>query len=500
MVNQVYHGVDRGRQYFGFVDGLRALAMLGVVGYELVRFLPPAALSPVLLRAALTSANALALFFVISGFVLAYPALNQLHHKRRVDFDPAAYALKRAARIFPTYLVVLALIVLVPLTAGFYGVHALAGTVPPLDRLLQQAVFAGDGLGNDGMWTLAVTARWYVLFPFLLVLWTRSPAVFVGLALLAAGIDALTAAHGWALGAVVPFMLGIIAADMLVHEYPAVRYAFPVALGAGAAAFALDPFLAALPGPAGSPVPFPQNPLWALAFAALTLCAGRAPLLEQALELAPVRLLGKISFAVSLTVVPAAAFASRQLAGSPAAAIGLNAFALTLVCGFVLWQTVDHWFADHTLRASAGRALGSYLDRYGGRSPGNRVRLLADGEPPKPVTRSSLVTMQRRPEMSSALLERAAESPGPIVTMRTGSQADLAAEIHEARRRLAEHAATYFSPEAGSRHAAAVAEHAGAGAIRLDRGTANNAEEADPLAAALGQGVKISVRSRKKPK
>ncbi|MGP6156514.1 MAG: acyltransferase family protein [Vulcanimicrobiaceae bacterium] len=500
MVNHARHGLDRDRQYLGFADGLRALAMLGVVGYELVRVLPRGGLHPAILRAAQSSSNAVALFYVISGLVLAYPLLNQLHHKRRADFDPAVYALKRVARIFPAYLAVLALLVLVPLTAGFYGIHAVAGPVPPLDQVLRQAIFAGNSLGNDGMWTLAVTMRWYVLFPLLIVLWTRAPAAFVGIALLAGSTDALLpVAHGWALGAAVPFMLGIVAAEALVKDDKAFRFALPAALVAGAAAFALDPFLATLPGPAGAPVPFPANPFWAIAFAALAVAAGRIPYLEQILELAPLRLLGQISFAVSLTVVPAIAFAVRQLATSPASSIALNAFALSMVCGFALWQLVDRWFADYKFRGRLGRALGTYLDRYGGRSLSNRVRLLAEGEPPKAPTRNTTI-VKMHAQTSSALMERVGESRGPIVTMRTGSQADLAAEIIETRRRLAEHAAAYFAEEVAARRNGMTASELVSGPVRLERGQPDTAAEADPLAAALGHGVKISVRSRKKPK
>jgi peptidoglycan/LPS O-acetylase OafA/YrhL len=512
MVNLTPHGLDRDRQYFGFVDGLRALAMLALAGYELVRLLPQAGLRPELLRASQSGANALALFFVISGFVLAHPALNQLRHKRRFDLDPTVYAFKRAARVLPTYLTVLALLVLVPLASRYYGVNALAGPVPPLESLLRQAVFAGDGLGNDGMWTLGVTVRLYLLFPLLLVLWTRSRLAFVGLALLAAGADALTPAHGWALGALVPFMLGIVAADALVSEHWLGKFAFVFAVAAAITGFVVDPFLALLPGPAGAPVPFPENPFWAIAFAALVLCAGRARLFEQALEFAPLRLLGKMSYAISLTVVPAVTFTVRQLATSPAPSIALSGFASTLVCGFALWQIVDRWFADPKPRSRAGRALGSFLDR-GGRSPRKRVHVLADGDPPKPITRSTVVSLRQLPEGPKALLECTADEGAPLVTMRSGLQSDLAAEILEVRHRLAEHAATRFADEVAARQpreqlgspvarierepAGAAAEPAAAAAIER---AATASEAADPLAAALGHGVKILVLSRNKPK
>jgi peptidoglycan/LPS O-acetylase OafA/YrhL len=498
MGNQA-RGLDRDRQYFGFADGLRALAMLAVVGYEIVRILPPAGVRPEFLRAGQSGANAVSLFFVISGFVLAYPLLSQLYHRGRADLDPAVYALKRILRIFPAYLVVLALLVLVPLAGQFYGIQAVAGNAPGLDRVLAQAIFAGNGLGNDGVWTLAVTARWYVLFPLLIVLWTRAPAAFVGIALIAASTDALLpVAHAWAIGAFFPFMLGIVAAEALVREHRLGRYALLLALAAGAAGFALDPFLATLPGPSGAPVPFPENPFWALAFAALVLGVGSVPLLEQAVEIPPARFLGKIAYAVSLTAVPVVAFAARQLASSRPASVALNGFALTMLCGFGLWQVVDRWFADPKLLSKAGRQLGSYLDLYGGRSPNNRVRLLAEGASSSRASRDSVGTMSRPSEIPGALMERAVERQSAIVTMRTGSHSDLAAEIHETRRRLAEHAASYFTSEGTARLGGSKPDHSEA--IRLERVSAEDAEEADPLAAALGRGVKISVRSRKKPK
>jgi hypothetical protein len=205
-----------------------------------------------------------------------------------------------------------------------------------------------------------------------------------------------------------------------------------------------------------------------------------------------------MSFAISLTAVPAVAFAVRQLATSPAPRVALSSFALTMVCGFALWQSVDRWFADPKLHARAARRLGSYLDRHAGRWPRHRVRLLAAGEPAEPVTRNAAVTLRQPRKTPNVLLERVAEERGPVVTMRTGFQADLAAEILETRRRLTEHAATYFAQESARR--ATSCEPAAAGAERLEHRPAETAEEADPLAAALGRGVKISVRSRKKPK
>ncbi len=153
-----------------FLDGLRALAVLGVIGFHLE------------LRDVLPGGYAgVDVFFTISGFLITYLLLTELDRTGRVD--RRAFYLRRALRLLPAlwamFLVVTAAIVL------FRELH---GWAYQLVRVIPWTVIyatnwpialhfdEGNGVTFGFFahtWSLAVEEQFYLVWPFLLVALVR---------------------------------------------------------------------------------------------------------------------------------------------------------------------------------------------------------------------------------------------------------------------------------------------------------------------------------------
>lgn len=112
------------------------------------------------------------LFFVLSGFSLAQPLLARLRRALPEDSEPLAFAAwgrsfvaRRAARLYPAYLVALALVVLVvpalrekPSFAASLGVHLV---------MLQGYVMPGGLAIIGAAWSLTTEVSFYAAWPLL---------------------------------------------------------------------------------------------------------------------------------------------------------------------------------------------------------------------------------------------------------------------------------------------------------------------------------------------
>jgi peptidoglycan/LPS O-acetylase OafA/YrhL len=433
------------RERFGDADGLRAIAILAVVLYETFRATAPQPLliHPFLARLAADASQGLTLFFVLSGFTLAYPALAVMRQDGRSYLDVGRYAIKRLLRIYPAYLALLGLTLVLPTLATRYGVGGLATPVGPLslETFVRNALFAGDGLGNDGFRSLAVVARWYLLFPLLLLLWVRGPWIFAALAALATVLDATTVAHGWSIGALLPLMLGIVAADIRSQHHRFERFALLLALGGAAAALVLEPFLRLLPGPQLAPEALRIDPVWAISLFGLVAGAGAFRIVERILSITVLRLVGAASFAISLVVGPVAAFVARHSSSAfgPVASAA-NAAALAVLFGYVFWQVLDRWFADGPLRRDVAEVIGPWIDRLLALIRADRVVL---GPPPAPSEPD--VPDERLAEGFYAPPPRALPADLAVVSKKSGTAEELAAEILETKKRLSERSTMIFT-------------------------------------------------------
>ena len=182
------------------VDGLRAVACLAVVAFHCFLYggqilWPHLSLG----RRDLTLAGFLAygylgveLFFVLSGFCLAYPILR--HPERPHDWK--RYFYNRARRIYPAYWGALLLLSALAVLIAHAHVAALLESrilvLPPLRRFCLSLVNPETDL-NGSFWTLKIELRWYLLLPLLLVLHRRTKSVgLMGLAAVVSVAYALT--------------------------------------------------------------------------------------------------------------------------------------------------------------------------------------------------------------------------------------------------------------------------------------------------------------------
>jgi len=417
------------RARFAELDGLRALAALAFVIYETIRLAPPLGLSAAAARAAADASQSLTLFLALSGFALAYPPLAAMREDGCAYLDVGRFAVKRALRVYPAYLVTLALAFVLPSLAVRYGLPALAHHRVPHDAgaFVRNAFFAGDGLGNDAFVALGLFARCYAVFPLALLLWSRSTRAFGAVVGIAAVAGQFGPGHAWGLGAFVPFGLGIVAADLRAQNHRFVRLALPFAFVAAAAAVLVEPHLETLPG---ASVGFRIDPLWAAALAALVAgAAGRRPL-EAVLAAPFLGFFGVASFAIALVTVPVVSFVLRQLtpsAGAGGAAV--NAAVVAIVAGCVLWQLIDRWFSDASLRRAAAEPAGNVLDALLRPFHADRVYIGTPPAAPEPLVAAS-ARDRATPETPSG-------TDLASLSQRTGSAQELAAEINETKRRLA---------------------------------------------------------------
>jgi peptidoglycan/LPS O-acetylase OafA/YrhL len=445
VVREAIPSSDVVRVHFSEIDGLRALAIVAAVVYEATRLASPSgAWPPVLARVFADASQGLPLFFLLSGFVLAYPPLATLRQDGRTYLDVGRYLVKRILRIYPAYIVVLALAFVVPPLALQYGLPALANGSAGLtsDVFVRNLFFAGDGLANDGFRALALEARWYLLFPLALLLWSRWPRIFFGVAALAASGDLLlSGAHAWGLGALVPFMLGIVAADIRAGHHRFERFAFVLAGLAVVAAVVLERFVLAMPGPAGAAGALRVDPLWSIALFGLLVGAGHSSLVERVLSLRAFRFVGAASFGIALVVMPVSSFVVRQIASSfGAAGTAVNAIIFSLLAGVVIWQLADRWFGEGPLRREVANRVGPWLDavlrlvRIDRVTLGPPLVLSHEGDEEETVDHG----LYAPPPRSAA---------GDLATVstRSGSPEELAAEILETKKRLSDRSSAIFA-------------------------------------------------------
>ncbi len=444
-VREAVPSSDTVRERFAVIDGLRAFAIVAVLVYEAFALVPAIAGGRLPLARALGDASqGFTLFLLLSGFTLAYPAIVALDENGRAYLDIARFAIKRVLRIYPAYLLALLLAIAIPPIALRYGLPALGGPWhrADLEIFIRNAVFAGDGLGNAGFAALAIIARLYVLFPLLLLLWSRSGRIFAAVLALSAVLDTTTGLHGLGIGALVPFMLGIIAAHVRAQNLPSYRFGIPLALVAGTAAIAWGPWLAHLAA-MHAPGALRVDPLWALSLFGLLVAVTAIEPLERICSFPPLRLLGAASFGISLVVVPVSGFAVRQLlhAIGPYGAAA-NAVGASVVAGFVLWKLADRSFADGALRRDTADIIGPKCSALLALVRADRVVL---GTP------SVAVTPEIEPEATPFESAFYAPLPRPdatglaVVSQRSGSPDDLAAEILAMKKRLQDRSAALFA-------------------------------------------------------
>jgi exopolysaccharide production protein ExoZ len=201
-----------GQRRVEWVDALRAAAALGVAWFHLYTDQAPVIpLPPIFTHFALMGRWGVDLFFVISGFVLAYTLIP------RTDLvgpkDVGLYFLRRSARLDPTLWVVIVLFVLAqpllaprPFAPGFFWDRTIASFFYFLPLGKPNYVPTG--------WTLAIEVQFYLIFASLMVVLNALAKRGMDRGWLALGVVSAMAVVG------APQYLGLVKAPIGFWIYP----------------------------------------------------------------------------------------------------------------------------------------------------------------------------------------------------------------------------------------------------------------------------------------
>jgi peptidoglycan/LPS O-acetylase OafA/YrhL len=347
-----------------YIDGLRAVAVLAVVLFHATKYVPnltgDADSAPLraLTHVLQLGYHGVDLFFVLSGYCLAYPTIARFRHGGEIKFNLPHYFARRFVRILPPYEIALALFVAV------LGVCALLGRPAPPDMLphlnvnsvLHDAFLLDRNTVhvNQSFWTLALEFRWYFIFPFALALWLRSPRAFLFAIGACVFADLTTYAASDDLAYLPAFLLGIVAVDLELRQPAWVRYAPAVFVAALIAA-------SVVPVPAGITVSF----FWQLALFAFVVSAGRIGWLRAALSFPALFEIGVASYSIYLIHQPLVAVVAGPIAGvftNPWVAV-LATSAVGVFGGWLFWLIVERALTAPVMKARLEGALAPHLYR-----------------------------------------------------------------------------------------------------------------------------------------
>jgi peptidoglycan/LPS O-acetylase OafA/YrhL len=332
-----------------YIDGLRAVAVLLVVlDHAMQHGLGRASggqLEAALRRILAEGSHGVDLFFVLSGFCLAHPTLSALRRDGGASLDACKYFAKRIVRIVPPYYAAIA--VILALTGpGIAGIADVAKQALFLDR--------GTTFINGSFWTLCVEFRWYFIFPLALALWVRNARAFLATAIAATLMFWFTRAHDVDLGTLLPFMLGIVAADLSLRPGGAHERLAKYLLLAGVLLGVVLERVTSMPTQFGveQMSAFIQtNAGWQIAMFGLVLAAGGNPALRALLSARLPVFIGIASYSIYLVHEPVVAFVDARVGGVAAqCAVSLAA---AVLAGAVFWAAFERPWTQGILKRRA---------------------------------------------------------------------------------------------------------------------------------------------------
>ncbi|HEV2969640.1 MAG TPA: acyltransferase [Pirellulales bacterium] len=167
--------VEASGQRFAFVDALRGLAALGVAAFHIYHYGPLPELAATVVPKPLDFAlhhgwAGVQMFFVISGFVIAYT----LRGARITPSYLGNFALRRSLRLDPPYWFTIAFVIgLYAITSSMFDIDdGLMDDAPTWDQVLAHVFYLQNILGyqnlSAGFWTLCIEVQFYILFAVLL--------------------------------------------------------------------------------------------------------------------------------------------------------------------------------------------------------------------------------------------------------------------------------------------------------------------------------------------
>lgn len=188
---------------FTLIDGLRGIAALSVVLFHAVEGNHITMLyagMPVWLRSVIEHGNCgVAIFFVLSGFVIAHSLPRDLTFP-----DAGRFMLKRSLRLDPPYWVAMALLC---------SIGLMKGTSYTAPQIVAHLFYAQDLLGfqpiSTVFWTLCLEIQFYIVFALLLL--TRSQVTLVAAFVLSVPLSMTVLLPGLFTSLWYGFLLGVAA-------------------------------------------------------------------------------------------------------------------------------------------------------------------------------------------------------------------------------------------------------------------------------------------------
>jgi peptidoglycan/LPS O-acetylase OafA/YrhL len=293
---------------------------------------------------------------VLSGFCLAYPTLMRLHSTGMPSFNITRFAVHRLVRILPPYYIATVALLVAAFVAYLHTgrfntpggaplhLNDIVGQLLLLDRNVQ--------LASAPYWTLIVELRWYFIFPVALLVFVRSRNGFLALIGLAYIAYFFTRVHNLDLGLLPAFLLGILAADLIVTRHPICKFALPLMFASLGVAAIIEPFIT-MPDNYGIEQAcffYQTNPGWHFAAFFLVLAAANISLLRSALSPRWLTFLGVASYSIYLMHYPVVIYVGTRLMthNSP---VGYIATVLAAVAvGVAFYFAAEQWFTRGPVR------------------------------------------------------------------------------------------------------------------------------------------------------
>jgi peptidoglycan/LPS O-acetylase OafA/YrhL len=335
-------------KYLPGLDGIRAIAVAGIVGYHLG--------APWLSGGLL----GVGVFFTLSGYLITTILLTTWD--RRGDLDLRNFWLRRARRLLPALIMVL-IVVLVATPVLDHevlperGIEALAAlfavsnwTTIASDVAYVQP-FSGPG-AFDHLWSLAVEEQFYLLWPLLLLLLfktlhgrlDRMALVTVGLATVSFLLMLLLTAPD----------LAMVWPTLLTNKVSENRRHIVDILGAAALAIIVAMFVLTNENPAW----LSRGGLLLLSLATAVLVAAAvhpASVVGPVLGVSPLRWIGERSYGLYLWHLPVVAFMPHGvLAGRPLVRAGVQ-LALIISLSALSWAVLENPIRRHGLLGALGQ-------------------------------------------------------------------------------------------------------------------------------------------------
>ena len=327
-----------------YVDGLRALAVLGVVLSHAAKYTLSFINGGVPYHLMYEGAHGVDLFFVISGFCLSFPTLAAIRRGIGRSFDVAGFFARRIVRIVPPYWIAFVVVLAgaVAFVAAGYALPWPTVVMPPtVANGLMQLTFLTPGNNLVGsFWTLAVEFRWYLAFPLVLWIWIRSPAVFAAVGAATFVLYATHVARIVDLATLPAFMLGIVAADLTIRRHRICSWAVFLFVPALLTAFLLEP-------KGHLDFAYQDQIWWQVPFFFLILAAGANQPLRAIFEFKPLVFIGVASYSIYLLHDPLMALYGEYG--------GTNPFACALIgvlSGVLFWWYCERPFVSAPLKGT----------------------------------------------------------------------------------------------------------------------------------------------------